>query len=82
MFLRHSELLESPGEEQRNVLLSYCVVMIFPVGEGERVEFQPVLTPGLAVAVRNSCPTHDAFLLWVSIQAALALFVAPIAVFR
>lgn len=60
VFLRHSEILESAGEEQRSVLLSYCLVMIFPVGEGEHVEFQPVLTPRLAVAGRNSCPTHNA----------------------
>ena len=61
MFLRHSEVLESPGEEQRSVLLSYLIVMIFPVSEGEHVMFQPVLTPGLAAAVRNSCLTRDAF---------------------
>lgn len=86
MFSRHSEALESPGEEQRSVLLSYFIVMIFPVSEGEQVMFQPVLTPQLAVALKNSCPGRDAFccgcLSGCVPQAALALLIAPVAASR
>lgn len=41
--------------------MGYFIVMTFPVSEGEHVLFQPVLTPGLAAAERNSCLTWDAF---------------------
>lgn len=86
MFLRHSKVLEHPGEEQRSVLLSYFIVMIFLVSEGAFVMFQPVLTPGLAAAVSNSCPNHNVFCCGCLSrhvpQAALALFMAPIVVSR
>lgn len=59
MFLRHSDILESPGKEQS--IMSYFIVITFPVSEGEHVMFRPVLTPGLAAAERNSCLTWDAF---------------------
>ena len=86
MFLWQGEVLESPGEEQRSVLLNYFIVMIFPVSEGEQVVFQPVLTPRLAAAVRNSCPARDAFCCGCLSrhvpQAALALLIALVAVSR
>lgn len=68
------------------MVLSYFIVMVFPVGEGEQVVFQPVLTPKLGAAVRNSCLACDAFCCGCLSrrvpQGALALVIAPMAVSR
>lgn len=63
--------------------MSYFIVMTFPVSEGEQVMFQPVLTPGLAAAERNSCLIWDAFCGGcLSRHSLRQLFLAPRAVSR